>query len=207
MVNELRAVVRELGGRSVLGRNLASQRDLCEAIREGFPPAVVEELMRASGLTLKELADALDLSPRSLQRRRRSGRLARFESDRLYRMARIVALAQQSLGDRQSAARWLKRSNRALRKAFARAPFDGEGAYRYGGRWSSVGTRLGYTSEHQSLAMLEYFVHLDADDAPPDLVLAIAEIPDDLPRKFVKAEELPSDWRRSPAPSELAAFG
>jgi len=33
-----------------------------EAIREGFPPAVVEELMRASGLTLKELASALDLS-------------------------------------------------------------------------------------------------------------------------------------------------
>jgi len=30
------------------------------------------------------------------------------------RMARIVALAQQSLGDRESAARWLKRSNRAL---------------------------------------------------------------------------------------------
>ena len=114
MVNELRAVVRELGGRSVLGRNLASQRDLCEAIREGFPPAVVEELMQASGLTLKELAEALDLSPRSLQRRRRSGRLAHFESDRLYRLARIVALAQQSLADRKSAARWLKRSNRAL---------------------------------------------------------------------------------------------
>ena len=49
-----------------------------------------------------------------MQRRRRTGRLARFESDRLYRLARIVALAQQSLGDRQSAARWLKRPNRAL---------------------------------------------------------------------------------------------
>jgi putative toxin-antitoxin system antitoxin component (TIGR02293 family) len=121
MVNELRAVVRELGGRSILKRNLASERDLCEAIRECFPPAVVEELMRASALTLKELADSLDLSPRSLQRRRRSGRLARFESDRLYRLARIVALAQQSLGDRQSAARWLKRANRALGGA---APID-----------------------------------------------------------------------------------
>src|SRR5271169_398999 len=114
MVNELRAVVRELGGRSVLGRNLSSQRDLCEAIREGFPPAVVEELMQASGLTLKELAEALDLSPRSLQRRRRSGRLARFESDRLYRLARIVAIANEYLGDHQRAMRWLKRPNRAL---------------------------------------------------------------------------------------------
>jgi putative toxin-antitoxin system antitoxin component (TIGR02293 family) len=126
MVNELRAVVKELGGRNVLGRNLSSQRDLCEAIREGFPPAVVEELMEASGLTLKELAGALDLSPRSLQRRRRSGRLARFESDRLYRLARIVALAAQSLGDRESAARWLKRANRALGGAAPISAIDTE---------------------------------------------------------------------------------
>jgi len=94
-----------------------------------------------------------------------------------------------------------------LRKAFARAPFDGEGAHRYGGRWSSVGTRLAYTSEHQSLAMLEYFVHLDADDSPLDLVLATAEVPDNLPRKRLAAEELPSNWRSSPAPAELARIG
>jgi putative toxin-antitoxin system antitoxin component (TIGR02293 family) len=114
MVNEIRAVVHELGGKRALGRALSSDRDLREAIREGFPPAVVEELMRASGLTLKELAGALDLSPRSLQRRRRSGRLARFESDRLYRLARIVAIANQYLGDHERATRWLKRPNRVL---------------------------------------------------------------------------------------------
>ncbi|HEX6804607.1 MAG TPA: antitoxin Xre/MbcA/ParS toxin-binding domain-containing protein [Terriglobales bacterium] len=114
MVNDVQAVIRELGGPHALGRSLASDRDLREAIREGFPPRVVEELMQASGLTLKELADALDLSPRSLQRRRRTGRLARFESDRLYRLARIVALARQSLGSQERAASWLKRANRAL---------------------------------------------------------------------------------------------
>jgi putative toxin-antitoxin system antitoxin component (TIGR02293 family) len=114
MVNELRAVVRQLGGEQVLGRTLSSDKDLREAIREGFPPAVVEELMRASGLTLAELASALDLSPRSLQRRRRSGRLARYESDRLYRLARLVALANEFLGDHERALHWLKRPNRAL---------------------------------------------------------------------------------------------
>jgi len=114
MVNELRAVIEELGGEQTLGRALSSDRDMREAIREGFPPAVVSELMLASGLTLKELAAALDLSPRSLQRRRRSGRLARFESDRLYRFARILAIAREYLGDHQRALRWLKRPNRAL---------------------------------------------------------------------------------------------
>src|SRR5438270_12206323 len=114
MVNEWQAVVKQLGGPRVLGRTLTSDSDLREAIRDGFPPAVLGKLMNFSGLTLKELADALDLSPRSLQRRRRSGRLARFESDRLYRLARIVALAQQSLGSHERAMHWLKRGNRAL---------------------------------------------------------------------------------------------
>jgi RES domain-containing protein len=94
-----------------------------------------------------------------------------------------------------------------LRKAFARSPLDGEGAYLYGGRWSSPGTRLAYASEHQSLAMLEYFVHIDADDAPPDLVLVTAEIPADLAKQRVAMEELPSSWRQSPAPAELARIG
>ncbi len=85
-----------------------------EAIRDGFPPAVVERVMHASGLTLKELAAALDVSARSLQRRRRSGKLARYESDRLYRLARLVAIASDYLGDPERARRWLKRPNRAL---------------------------------------------------------------------------------------------
>src|ERR1700730_15977824 len=113
METELRSVVRELGGERALGRAMMNDRDLREAIREGFPHAVLEELMQAAGLTLKELADALDLSSRSLQRRRR-GRLARFESDRLYRLARLLALARESLGDEARANRWLKRANHAL---------------------------------------------------------------------------------------------
>ena len=114
MVSEFRAVIDELGGERTLGRRLSNDCDLREAIREGFRYAVVEKLMRSSGLTLKELASALDLSPRSLQRRGSSGRLARYESDRLYRLARIVAIANEYLGDRERGLRWLKHPNRAL---------------------------------------------------------------------------------------------
>lgn len=96
---------------------------------------------------------------------------------------------------------------RVLRKDYAHAPFDGEGAYRYGGRWSSPGTRLSYASEHQSLAMLEYFVHLDQDDPPSDLVLAVAEVPEDLIAERVAVSDLPADWREYPAPAELAGRG
>ena len=114
MANELRAVVDELGGEAVLGRRLSRDVDLQAAIREGFPHKVIEELMEAADLSIKELAACLDVSPRSLQRRRRQGRLARHESDRIYRLARILALAKSSLGRRDVATRWLKPPNLAL---------------------------------------------------------------------------------------------
>jgi RES domain-containing protein len=101
----------------------------------------------------------------------------------------------------------LSRIYRVLRRAFAGAPFDGEGAYRYGGRWSSVGTRLSYASEHQSLAMLEYFVHIDTADPPGDLVLATADVPEELARHKIDIRDLPGNWREAAAPPALARFG
>lgn len=101
----------------------------------------------------------------------------------------------------------MTRVYRILRKRYAKAPFDGEGAYRYGGRWSSPGVRLAYASEHLSLAMIEYFVHLDRDDPPPDLVVATADVPDDVSRVNVSPGSLSATWRQTPAPAELAAIG
>lgn len=101
----------------------------------------------------------------------------------------------------------MTRVYRVLREIYADKPFNGEGAYRYGGRWSSPGTRVCYASEHQSLAMLEYFVHLDADDPPDDLVLAVADVPAELPRETIEINRLPANWRQTPAPTELARLG
>jgi putative toxin-antitoxin system antitoxin component (TIGR02293 family) len=114
MVNELNGIVEELGGAAALGRILATEDDLRSAIREGFPNEVVGSVMDSAGLTLKELSRSLNLSARSLQRRGHQGRLARHESDRIYRLARTVALAKRCIGDKDSAARWLRRPNRAL---------------------------------------------------------------------------------------------
>jgi len=114
MTNELDAVIRELGGPVVLGKAVRSDEDMSAAIREGFPHAAVEGLLESSGFSLQEIASTLDLSLRSLQRRKNQGRLARYESDRLYRLARLVALAEHFLGDHQLAVDWLKRPNHVL---------------------------------------------------------------------------------------------
>jgi RES domain-containing protein len=87
------------------------------------------------------------------------------------------------------------------------AAFDGEGARLAGGRWNRPGTPVVYTSATLSLAALEYFVHLDPEDRPEDLVAVSARIPEDLRRTTVDAASLPRNWRSYPAPERLAAVG
>lgn len=55
--------------------------------------------------------------------------------------------------------------------------------------------------------MLEYFVHLDKDDPPDDLVLAVAEIPDTVSRQRLNLVDLPQNWRDPAAPASLSPFG
>lgn len=96
---------------------------------------------------------------------------------------------------------------RILRKPYSKKPLGGEGAYQFGGRWSSPGTRLAYTSEHLSLAMIEYFVHIDPENLPKDVVVAVADIPDSVSRFVVSPKRLPPTWRQTPPPPELTAIG
>jgi putative toxin-antitoxin system antitoxin component (TIGR02293 family) len=114
MVNELAAVVHELGGVPVLRRRFRSDDDMHEAIRQGFPQPVLKEVMESAGLNMEELAEALGVSLRSLQRRKGQGKLAADESDRIYRLARMIALAKHYIGDAAKAGRWIKKPNRAL---------------------------------------------------------------------------------------------
>jgi RES domain-containing protein len=54
--------------------------------------------------------------------------------------------------------------------------------------------------------MLELLVHIDRDDAPADVVFAIADVPDDSIEDAV-VSNLPTNWRLEPPPSELREIG
>ena len=63
--------------------------------------------------------------------------------------------------------------------------FDGEGAYRFGGRWNSRGQRVVYASSTLSLALLEILVHIDATGPMP----AMSAIPIEVPADAIYSEE------------------
>lgn len=89
----------------------------------------------------------------------------------------------------------------------AYASCDGEGARLFGGRWNHPGQPVVYASGSLSLAALEYFVNLDTDLTPPDLVSVRIDIPDEVDLTAVAVEDLPRSWRRSPGPPALQELG
>jgi len=84
-------------------------------IRKGIPYAKVRLVKAALNLSDSEVAAYLGISLRTLQRKRDSHeKLSISEGDRLFRMARIFALAVSVLESEEMARKWLHRTQRGL---------------------------------------------------------------------------------------------
>lgn len=82
-------------------------QDLVAAVREGLPYESYERVLAHLGVSSREFAEVLSIPERTLQRRKKAGRLTPEESDRLLRVARLVELAETVFeGDTDRAVRW-----------------------------------------------------------------------------------------------------
>jgi putative toxin-antitoxin system antitoxin component (TIGR02293 family) len=102
------------GGNRVLGRKIRNELDLIPLLREGLPYTTLEHLMEQFGLSREDVRNVLLLPSRTMTRRKQQQRLSGDESDRLYRLSRIMAHALDVFGGRTRAADWMHRGNRAL---------------------------------------------------------------------------------------------
>ena len=110
------AVVSVMGGSRILGKRVRTLVDLAELIEAGVPRGAARHLQERANLTERELADGLGVSTKTLQRlaRRPGARLTPAQGDRLYRLARLVALAEEVLEDPERAHQWLRQPQRGL---------------------------------------------------------------------------------------------
>jgi len=103
-----------LGGVRVLRAGRGKPPALRARVRSGLPYACLETLATRFSIGREELTVVLALPPRTLARRKRERRLRADESDRLLRLGRIAVLAEEVLGDRERAGRWLHEPSQAL---------------------------------------------------------------------------------------------
>ena len=109
-------IAEVLGGTSTFHHAVDDYEDLAESIRTGFSTNAIAALSQRLTLHRADVASRLGIPQRTLTRRlSRQSKLTAAESDRAARMARIIALATEILGDREKASSWLRTPNRALR--------------------------------------------------------------------------------------------
>ena len=84
-------------------------------IRKGLPASSVLHLARTLRTTEHDLLPIIGMSDRTLQRRRKEKKpLDPVESDRLYRLAKTYARANEVFENEDVALDWLKSANRSL---------------------------------------------------------------------------------------------
>jgi len=102
------AIVHVLGGARVLGLESGSRAEWGSLILEGIPVRSADALQQTMALTDAMLAQLLGVSEADLaETRAGAGRLGPLASHRLFRLARIVALAILTLGTERAAVHWL----------------------------------------------------------------------------------------------------
>lgn len=102
----------ELG---LLGIEQVGTNELVRRVGEGFPYKVLENFRANAGLSAGEVADLVQINPRTMSRRKREGRLHADESDRVLRLSRVYSRALGLFGgDLDRARRWLSTPKVAL---------------------------------------------------------------------------------------------
>ena len=99
----------------LLGLEVRQIPELLERIKKGLGYNSWESFIRNTDLRKEDAVNLVQISPRTLSRRKEEGRLHPDESDRLTRAARIFALTSELFdGDIDSARKWLTASQPAL---------------------------------------------------------------------------------------------
>ncbi len=99
---------------SQVSPDITSRIGLIDLIRNGFSIRLIEEVVRATGLSLKDLTDYGVIAARTLTHSRQSGRFSAIQSDRLARFFRIFNMTSETFGNSDKAKHWLNRNTRAL---------------------------------------------------------------------------------------------
>lgn len=109
--DELRAQ-RELVVKIIFNKSASTNKegsDIARSIVEGFPAGSVSRLVDYLNIRQNEMLKLLHITSATFSRRRKGGKLESVESDRVYRYARLAALASEMFhGNGEAARHWLK---------------------------------------------------------------------------------------------------
>jgi len=108
------SVYEVLGGEQTLGVPPIGIPEMRHLLETGLPYPALESVQDTLALSPAEVLRSLGITTRTLRRRKEASKLGPAESDRLFRLARVAALALDIFEDTEKMRRWLHKPNRAL---------------------------------------------------------------------------------------------
>ncbi|MGE0770313.1 MAG: antitoxin Xre/MbcA/ParS toxin-binding domain-containing protein [Cyclobacteriaceae bacterium] len=78
-------------------------------IEKGLPKSAFLKAKKTTGLSNQVLAEILSVSAKTIEKKKASDRFDDTASERLYRLAEVIALGQEALGDGETFKEWLHR--------------------------------------------------------------------------------------------------
>ena len=114
-------IAERLGGEIILRTSIRSDLELADLIHDGIPTGSVDAVLSSGLLQPDELYELVVPRRTLAHRKEKQGTLSPEQSDRLTRVVRILARAEEALGERDRAMRWMRKENRALA---GRRPLD-----------------------------------------------------------------------------------
>jgi putative toxin-antitoxin system antitoxin component (TIGR02293 family) len=85
---------------------VANRQDVITQIKRGLPIAAFDVLREEFGVAIPQLARTLNINPRTLNRRRKSGRFNTDESERVYRLGRLFKIALNLFKEEPAVRQW-----------------------------------------------------------------------------------------------------
>jgi len=109
------SIAEVMGGPAILGRRVKSVGDLEKTISLGLPKKALRNTVERVYLSTGDVRRAMfRVVPEATFKRRT--RLSHDESERTERLARVIATAEHTWGDRQDAREWLTKPHPELGK-------------------------------------------------------------------------------------------
>jgi putative toxin-antitoxin system antitoxin component (TIGR02293 family) len=100
---------------SGLGLKAANAESLIRQVEAGFPFSILERFVVRSGIAISDIASIAGIPPRTLARRKASGKFTWDESERLLRIALVFEKAVELFeGNIAAAASWVLKPRKAL---------------------------------------------------------------------------------------------
>lgn len=104
-----------LGGKDVLGVTVKTEFDLIELSNEGLKRESLDSLISFLGISRKHFVEGvLDLSIKTIERKRPDDRLGRHTSSHLIEIAKVVEHAMAVFEDEEKVRDWLTTPNRSM---------------------------------------------------------------------------------------------